>query len=75
VLGFAVMANLRFRTREAVALLVLFVLQFPFPQTSVRIGFSIAYIAMALVLLYFQRSCLKPIFTDVFKSKKRTSVK
>jgi cation:H+ antiporter len=75
VLGFAVMANLRFRTREAVALLVLFVLQFPFPQTSVRIGFSIAYIAMALVLLYFQRSCLKPIFTDVFKSKKRESAK
>ena len=71
VLGFAVLANLRFRTREALALLVLFLLQFPFPQTTVRIGFSIAYGVLALVLLFFQRRSLKPIFTDVFKSKRK----
>ena len=51
VLGFAVLANLRFGTREAVALLALFALQFPFPQTSVRLGFSAAYMAVAVVLL------------------------
>ncbi len=73
VLGFAVLANLRFRTREAIVLLVLFLLQFPFPQTSVRIGFSIAYGVFAVVLLYFQRQCLKPIFTDVFKSREKRS--
>jgi cation:H+ antiporter len=73
VLGFAVLANLRFRTREALVLLVLFLLQFPFPQTTVRIGFSIAYGVIAVVLLYFQRRSVKPIFTEVFKSgKKRT---
>jgi len=71
VLGFAVLANLRFRTREALVLLVLFLLQFPFPQTTVRIGFSIAYGVIALVLLYFQRKSLRPIFTDVFKSGKK----
>lgn len=70
VLGFAVLANLRFRTREALALLILFLLQFPFPETSVRIGFSIAYGVIALVLLYFQRKSLKPIFTDAFKSER-----
>ena len=71
VLGFAVLANLRFRTREALALLVLFLLQFPFPQTSVRIGFSIGYGVLAIVLLYFQRKSLKPIFIEPFKSKKK----
>jgi cation:H+ antiporter len=71
VLGFAVLANLRFRTREALALLVLFLLQFPFPQTSVRLGFSIGYGALAIVLLFFQRQSLKPIFTEPFKSKKK----
>jgi cation:H+ antiporter len=70
VLGFAVLANLRFGMREAWALLILFVLQFPFPQTSVRIGFSIAYMAAALVILVMQRRSLMPIITHVFRSKK-----
>ncbi len=67
VLGFAVLVNLRFRTWEALALLLLFLLQFPFPQTSVRLAFSGAYGVMAIVILVLQRRHLKPVFTYVFK--------
>ena len=70
VLGFAVLANLRFETREAWALLVLFLLQFPFPQTSVRVGFSLAYMALAVVLMVVERRSLPPIFKHVFSRKK-----
>jgi cation:H+ antiporter len=73
VLGFAVLANLRFGTREAVALLALFALQFPFPQTSVRLGFSVAYLAMAIALLYVQRRSLPPIPRYVFTLKKKAA--
>ena len=84
VLGFAVLANLRFRTREALTLLVFFVTQITLmiflegsqgdhstAESLVRIGFSIGYGVIAAVLLYFQRASLKPIFTDVFKYGKR----
>jgi cation:H+ antiporter len=72
VLGFAVLANLRFGTREAVALLALFALQFPFPQTSVRLGFSIAYLVAAAVILVLQRRSLPPIPKYVFAFGKGT---
>lgn len=70
VLGFAVLANLRFGIREALALLALFVLQFPFPQTSVRIGFSIAYMALAAVILILQRRSLGPIVSYSFTGRR-----
>jgi cation:H+ antiporter len=70
VLGFAILANLKFETREAWALLALFLLQFPFPQTSVRIGFSIAYMVLAAVLLVLQRRSLLPIFRYVFARRR-----
>jgi cation:H+ antiporter len=66
VLGFAVLANLRFGTREALALLALFVLQFPFPQTSVRLAFSVAYMVAAVALLIIHRRNLPPIPRYVF---------
>lgn len=72
VLGFAVLVNLRFRWREAVMLAVLFFLQFPFPQTSVRLGFSGAYIALALGILYVERASLAPIWRHVFSKRVRT---
>ncbi len=62
ILGFAVIANLRFSLREAVLLLALFALQFPFPQTGIRIGFSVAYLAVAAVLLVRERLELPNIF-------------
>ena len=70
VLGLAVLANLRFGTREALALFALFALQFVFPQTSIRIGFSIAYMALALSILILQRRSLWPIIRYVFTSGK-----
>jgi len=72
VLGFAVLINLRFGWREAIALVALFFLQFPFPQTTVRLGFSAAYIAMALFLLISQRRSLPAIWMYVFSKKART---
>src|SRR5712692_1285851 len=50
ILGFAVLVDLRLSLFEALALLVLFAAQFPFPQPAVRLGFSAAYAAMAIAL-------------------------
>jgi cation:H+ antiporter len=72
VLGFAVLANLRFGSREALALLALFALQFPFPQTSVRLGFSAAYMVVALVILVLQRRSLPPMAGYVFSFRRQT---
>ena len=55
VLGFAVLADLRLHVWEAIALLALFALQFPFPQPAVRLGFAGAYAALAAVLLVYRR--------------------
>jgi cation:H+ antiporter len=55
VLGFAVLADLQLHIWEALALFALFVLQFPFPQTGVRMGFAVAYGALALSLLVWRR--------------------
>jgi len=52
VLGFAVLIDLRLAIWESVALLILFAAQFPFPQTGVRLGFSVAYAAMAIALIF-----------------------
>jgi cation:H+ antiporter len=73
VLGFALLANLRFGTREAICLFALFVLQFPFQQASVRLGFSVAYMAAAMALLVVQRRSLLPIPKYVFNLKKGAS--
>jgi cation:H+ antiporter len=71
VMGFAVLTNLRFEWREAMALAALFFLQFPFPQTTVRLGFSAAYVVLALIILIKQRSSLPPIWMYVFSKKAR----
>lgn len=65
ILGFAVIANLRFSLREALLLLGLFALQFPFPQTSVRIGFSAVYLVVAGVLLVRKRQDLPGILRQL----------
>ena len=58
LLGFAVLVDLRLAVWESVALFVLFAVQFPFPQTSVRLGFSALYLVIALVLLVRRRADL-----------------
>jgi cation:H+ antiporter len=60
-MGFAMLADLRFSVREAVILLVLFAVQFPFPQTSVRLAFAEGYALIAAVLLVQRRRELPAI--------------
>lgn len=66
VLGIAVLLNLRFEWKEAVALAALFFLQFPFPDTTVRLGFSVAYMLLAAILMVRDRQYLGPTVRHVF---------
>jgi len=50
LLGVGVLLNGRLEAWEAVVLLILFLVQLPFPQASVRYGLSMLYIALAIVL-------------------------
>ncbi|HEU5314673.1 MAG TPA: sodium:calcium antiporter [Chloroflexota bacterium] len=52
----AIIANFDLSVREALGLLALFVMQLVFPQTEVRVGFAVLYVAAGLVLLVFSRS-------------------
>jgi cation:H+ antiporter len=70
VLGFAVLVNLRFGFYEAVALFGLFAAQFLFPQTSVRLAFSAAYMVLALAILIVQRGSLMPMVRYVFSFRR-----
>jgi cation:H+ antiporter len=65
VLGFAILADLRFSIMEAVFLVATFALQFAFPQTEVRLFFSVAYAAVAAVLLWRKRQALRPLFSSL----------
>jgi cation:H+ antiporter len=71
ILGFAVIANLRFSFREALLLLGLFALQFPFPQTEVRLAFSVAYLVVATILLVRERRDLPPILRQLLPRRVR----
>jgi len=67
ILGFAVLVDLRLAVWESLALLVLFAAQFPFPQPSVRLGFSVAYAALAAVLLIRRKASLPGIARAAFR--------
>lgn len=64
LLAFAVLADRRFGLREAVAIFGLFIIQFPFPMTDVRLAFSGIYIVVALALLAYRRRHLPAIFAS-----------
>jgi len=68
VLGFAVLADLRLQLWEALALLALFALQFPFPQPAVRLGFAAAYAVLAIALLIHRRRELPRIFRATLRA-------
>ena len=67
LLAFAVLADLRFGLWEAAAILGLFVLQFPFPTTDVRLVFSAVYVVVAIALLGRKRSYLPGIFASIWR--------
>jgi cation:H+ antiporter len=67
LLAFAVLADRRFGLREAVAIFGLFVIQFPFPMTDVRLAFSAIYIVVALALLVYRRRHLPGIFASLWR--------
>jgi len=73
LLGFAVLFNLSFSWWEAGGLGALFLLQFPFPETSVRLGFSAVYVVLALFLLVRHRRSLPAIWAQTFSKKLRTA--
>jgi cation:H+ antiporter len=55
ILGFAVLVDLRLAIWESIVLLLLFAVQFPFPQPAVRLAFSAAYVLLAAGLLFRRR--------------------
>jgi cation:H+ antiporter len=67
LLGVAVLLDLRLGMREAAILFGLFILQFPFPQTEVRLAFSGLYVAIAVVLIATRRAELGPTFRAVLR--------
>jgi cation:H+ antiporter len=55
LMGVAILAKLTINRREAIALFVLFAVQFPFPRTRVRLGIAIAYLVIAMTILIVER--------------------
>ena len=72
LLAFAVLADLRFGLWEAAAILGLFVLQFPFPTTDVRLAFSVAYIVVTIALIVHKRRYLPAIFASLGRWDRRS---
>ncbi|HEY5630364.1 MAG TPA: hypothetical protein VIR16_12730, partial [Candidatus Limnocylindrales bacterium] len=67
LLAFAVLTDRRFGLWEAAAVLGLFVLQFPFPTTEVRLVFSAIYLVVALALLVRKRGHLPGILASMVR--------
>jgi cation:H+ antiporter len=61
ILGFSVLCNLELRRWEAVALLFLFLIQFPLPGESARLLLSAAYMVLSFLILVVHRRSLLPI--------------
>jgi cation:H+ antiporter len=65
LLAFAVLADRRFGLWEAAAIFGLFIIQFPFPTTDVRLVFSTVYVVVALGLLVHRRQYLPGIIASI----------
>jgi cation:H+ antiporter len=68
-LGFAVLLNLHFSWKKAIALAALFFLQFPFPDPTVRLGFSAAYVLLTAIIIIHDRGYLQPMWSYVVKRR------
>lgn len=71
LLATAVLIDLTMSAWEAGALFVLFALQFPFPQTEVRLVFSGVYLAVAILLFLRHRRALAPVFRSLWRLPRR----
>lgn len=60
-IGVGVLLRLEFGKWEAAGLFGLFALQFPFPSTAVRIGFSVLYLVVAAALVWRRRRYVVPM--------------
>ena len=74
LLAFAVLADRRFGLWEAAAVLGLFVLQFPFPTTEVRLIFSVIYLVVAVALLVRKRRHLPGIVASTVRWERPRAV-
>jgi cation:H+ antiporter len=74
LLALMVLIDLRFSRRDATLLLALFLLQFPFPETSVRLAFSVAYVAAAIWVGARHRHAIRPAFATAFSRGERDAV-
>jgi cation:H+ antiporter len=65
ILGFAILVDLKIEWKEALLLAATFLLQFPFPETRVRLFFSVAYVVVAAYLLVTKRRHIAPTFRSL----------
>ena len=72
LLAFAVLADRRFGLWEAAAIFGLFIIQFPFPTTDVRLVFSAVYVVVALGLLVYRRRYLPGIIASIGRWERPT---
>ena len=68
LLALAVVVDLSLRRGEAAALLALFLVQLPFPQTGVRLGLAAVYTLVAVTLLVRRRRDIAPVVRAVVGS-------
>ncbi len=71
LLALMVVIDGRFSRRDAVLLLSLFAAQFPFPQTTVRLAFSVAYLAAAVWIGFGHRRAIGPAFATTLRPPAR----
>ncbi len=69
LLALMVIVDLRFSRRDATLLLVLFLLQFPFPDTGARLAFSAAYGVAAVWVGVRHRHAIAPMFRTAFRPR------
>lgn len=75
LLGFAMLSKVSLRRWEALALFLLFALQFPCPQREVRIGFAWLYGFIAIALLLRHRRELPSIARSFLPGRRNQAAK
>lgn len=74
LMGLAMLSNGRLERWEAALLMLLYFIQLPFQQTSIRYGMSILYSVIAVVLFYRGRHVVKRQLVALFRSTSKKMV-